>query len=66
MRRFKMPYGIPKEYGGDSPANVKWMEHCVASVIETGKSKESAIKICKAKFIEVHSKKKETKSEVKE
>jgi hypothetical protein len=53
-----MPYGIPKEYGGDSQKNVKWMEKCVASVMDTGKNKQSAIKICKAKFIKERKKNK--------
>lgn len=43
-----MPYGIDKKYGGDSPANTKWMERCVKRVmIGDGKSKSSAIAICK-------------------
>lgn len=41
-------YGIPKSHGGDSAANVKKMESCVADVMADGKSKESAIRICKA------------------
>lgn len=52
-----MPYRIPREYGGDSEENVKWMEHCVSSVMNTGKDKTTAIKICKAKFIEKKNKK---------
>lgn len=45
-----MPYGISKEDGGDSPSNVRWMEDCVAKVMKTGKSKQSAIAICKAQL----------------
>lgn len=43
-----MPYGIPKELGGDSPENIEWMENCVLKVMKTGKNKSSAIAICKA------------------
>ena len=49
-----MPYGIDKKIGGDSPANVKFMEKCVRRVMgkkdkrKGGKlDKESAIRICK-------------------
>lgn len=40
-----MPYGLPKEK--DTPANNRKMERCVADVMKDGKSKESAIRICK-------------------
>ncbi len=43
-----MPYGIPKKEGGDSKQNVKDMETCVSSVMKKGKSKDSAIVICKS------------------
>lgn len=43
-----MPYGISKKSGGDSSANTKKMDSCVLSVIKQGKSKEAAIRICKA------------------
>lgn len=43
-----MPYGIPQKKGGDSAANVKKMESCVLQVTQGGKSKEAAIRICKA------------------
>lgn len=43
-----MPYGIQKSKGGDSKSNVSKMERCVERVTKSGKSKESAIKICKA------------------
>ena len=39
-----MPYGIPEETQSDEA----WMERCVAKVMGDGKSKESAIRICKA------------------
>jgi hypothetical protein len=43
-----MPYGISKSHGGDSPANDAKMERCVRDVMKGGKSKESAIRICKS------------------
>lgn len=52
-----MPYGISKDLGGDSPANVRWMEACVKKVMKGGKSKESAIAICKTQFRKSRSKK---------
>jgi hypothetical protein len=42
-----VPYGIPKDKGGDSPQNVAKMERCVAQVQKRGQSKLSAILICK-------------------
>ena len=42
-----MPYGISKDAGGDSPENVNKMESCVQKVMKGGKSKDSAIAICK-------------------
>jgi hypothetical protein len=44
-----MPYGIPKRYGGDSPANVAKMERCVEKCRRNnpGYSKASCIAICK-------------------
>ena len=42
-----MPYGMPKSMGGDNAENDAKMERCVTSVMKTGKSKESAIRICK-------------------
>lgn len=42
-----MPFGIDKKQGGDSPSNVKWMERCVARQMKEGKTKSSAIAICK-------------------
>ena len=42
------PYGIPKEKGGESPANVKKMEDCVGRVMkEQDLDKVAAIRICK-------------------
>lgn len=45
-----MPYGLPKAKGGDTAANDAWMERCVTRVQASGKSKLSAILICKAQF----------------
>ncbi len=43
-----MPYGIPKDKGGDSKENDSKMERCVQHVMQRQKvSKESAIRICK-------------------
>ena len=43
-----MPYGIPKEKGGDSPENDRKMEDCVHSIMKKqGISKQRAIRICK-------------------
>ena len=42
-----MPYGVSKEAGGDSASNDRKMERCVAHVMGKGKSKVSAIRICK-------------------
>jgi len=48
-----MPYGIPKEIGGDSKKNVAWMEKCVSSIMEKqpDMSKERAIRICKSQLM---------------
>lgn len=46
-----MPYGLPKEIGGDSPENNEKMERCIARVMTQGKDKIRAIKICKAMLI---------------
>lgn len=43
-----MPYGIPKDAGGDSKSNETKMKHCVDGVMGKGKDKTSAIRICKA------------------
>lgn len=49
-----MPYGLPKEVGGDNPSNDKWMEGCVNKVMKQkgkdGKTydKSRAIAICKS------------------
>jgi len=59
-----MPYGIPKEYGGDSERNIKWMESCVNSIMEKqGKSKQGAIAICKAQFIKMRKEEKASEKE---
>jgi hypothetical protein len=57
-----MPYGISKEIGGDSPANVKWMEKCVSSISGTNKrtgkpyTKGEKIAICKKRLEQVRKK----------
>ncbi len=49
-----MPYGIDKKIGGDSPANVKWVERCVADISGTNPktskpyTKSEKIAICKS------------------
>lgn len=55
-----MPYGVDKNLGGDSKENDAWMERCVSRVEGGGKSKSSAIAICKAQM----RKKKTSNSEV--
>lgn len=46
-----MPYGVPKEKGGDSVENVAKMERCVQHVMSGGKyTKEQAIAICKSRL----------------
>lgn len=54
-----MPYGVDKELGGDSPANVKFMERCTKRVMmeNKGYSKGRAIAICKKALRNKHSKK---------
>lgn len=42
-----MPYGFNKELGGDSAENVAAIERCVSHLMSQGRSKESAIRICK-------------------
>jgi len=49
-----MPFGMPKNMGGDSPENVKFMERCVSKVMEQGRPKDSAIAICKSQFMKMH------------
>lgn len=58
-----MPYGLPKDIGGDSPSNTKWMESCVRKVSKEG-SKGSAITICKSQLIK--SRRKGSKAEFSE
>lgn len=54
-----MPYGMPKEMGGDSPSNDAWMERCVSKVSsqkdKEGKTygKDKAIAICKSTFMKM-------------
>lgn len=43
-----MPYGVAKDVGGDNPHNSSLMERCVANLTGQGKTKEQAIRICKA------------------
>lgn len=43
-----MPYGLSKKIGGDTAANDARMERCIQDVMRQGKSKLSAILICKA------------------
>ncbi len=45
-----MPYNVDKDLGGDNESNEKWMEGCVEKVMKSGKSKSSAIAICKAQL----------------
>lgn len=42
-----MPYGLSKKSGGDSSTNDAKMERCIADLQRQGKSKLSAILICK-------------------
>ena len=46
-----MPYGIPKDKGGDSPENVDKLKRCMAEVgPQNGHlSEEELIRICKSK-----------------
>ncbi len=47
-----MPYWISKKKWGDNPVNVAKMESCVLDLSKQGRSKESAIRICKASIFE--------------
>lgn len=47
-----MPYGIPKNLGGDSKENIRWLETVARNIMDKGYSQEEAIRICKEKFIE--------------
>jgi len=57
-----MPYGLPKDIGGDSPANVKWMERCVKDIRGTNSrtdkpyTKQEKIRICKSQLIKLRRK----------
>lgn len=57
-----MPYGMPKDEGGDSKKNDKWMEGCVKKVMAQGKDKSTAVAICKSTFMKMH--KNEKKSSI--
>lgn len=55
-----MPYGMPKDLGGDTPQTDAWMERCIKKVSvqtdkQTGKEygKDRAIVICKSTFIKM-------------
>jgi hypothetical protein len=58
-----MPYGIPKDIGGDSPENIEWMENCVEKVEPKMKGRKdpkgSAIAICKTALMKSKGKNKE-------
>ena len=43
-----MPYGLSRKIGGDTPGNDAKMERCVQELMAQGKSKLSAILLCKA------------------
>ena len=43
-----MPYGIAKKAGGDNPQNEAKMLRCIADLQSQGKSKLTAILICKS------------------
>lgn len=64
------PYGMPKEHGGDSPENDKWMERCVKRVTnQKDKSgnilgKERAIAICKSTFMKMKGNKSNAEMEI--
>jgi hypothetical protein len=45
-----MPYGVPKEKGGDNAKNDSKMEACVNAVMKAGYDKTTAIKICKSRL----------------
>lgn len=53
-----MPYGIKKEYGGDSKKNDAAMEQRVNAIMAHGHSKVSAIKIAKSMMAREHEGKK--------
>lgn len=65
-----MPYGMPKEMGGDSPENDSWMERCVRRVSsqkdKSGKpyGKERAIAICKSTFMKMKGNKANAEMEI--
>lgn len=43
-----MPYGVSKDVGGDSVANVAKIESCVNQLTAKGVEKSRAIAICKS------------------
>ena len=46
-----MPYGMPKEMGGDNKMMDAKMEKCVMKVMAQGKAKSNAIAICKSSMM---------------
>jgi len=65
-----MPYGMPKDMGGDSPENDSWMERCVKKVqgrkAKDGKviDKSRAIAICKSTFMKMKGNKSNAEVEI--
>lgn len=65
-----MPYGMPKEMGGDSPENNSWMERCVRRVSgqkdKSGNTygKDKAIAICKSTFMKMKGNKSNAEIEI--
>ena len=49
-----MPYNLPNSIGGDSQENTAKMESCVKELMTKGKSRSSAIAICKASLIKAN------------
>jgi len=49
-----MPYGLPESIGGDSKENIAKMESCIKEVMQQGKSRTSAVAICKASLIKAN------------
>lgn len=47
-----MPYELPESIGGDSKENIAKIESCVRDLMSKGKSKSSAVAICKASLIQ--------------
>lgn len=45
-------YTLPHESGGDTPANMKIMDACVARLVAKGQSEESAVAQCKVTMLQ--------------